>query len=312
MATLEFGLQTSPQYVSYGELLSTWQRADALGYNSAWLFDHFMPIFADPNGPCFEGLTMLTALAVQTKQIHCGCLVTAIGYRNPGLLAKMGATLDVATAGRFEMALGAGWFEAEARAFNIPFPSAGERLKQLEEGLQILRALWTSEFATFHGQHFHIENARCDPKPIQKPTPRLWVGGQGEKVTLRIVAQHADGWDMDMTALDQYKRKLDILAGHCNAHGRDPNSIIKMIHFPGIISKDEGWLRAKAEGMAHSWNTSLEDLKTKVLVGTPNQCAEQLRGFVDLGVTHFVLNAAAPHDLRMIELFIGEVAPQLR
>ncbi|MBX3083662.1 MAG: TIGR03560 family F420-dependent LLM class oxidoreductase [Anaerolineae bacterium] len=312
MRSLKFGITTPPHYVSYGELLQVWQRADALGYDSAWLFDHFLPINGDPNGPCFEGWTMMTALAMQTQRIHVGCLVMAMGYRNPALLAKMGATADIVTGGRLELALGAGWFEQEARAYNIDFPATGTRLKQLEEGIQVIRSLWTNETSSFHGQHYQLENARCDPKPVQRPTPTIWVGGQGEKVTLRIVAQHADGWDMDMAEIGQYKRKLDILNEHCAKFGRDPKTVRKMIHFSAIIHHDERIVRAQAEQRARAWNRSVEELHHVSLIGTPAQCAEHLQQFVELGTEHFVLSIAPPYDMTMLELYVGEVAAALK
>lgn len=308
MSPIKWGLQSSPQNVSYGELPGLWRRADALGYDSAWLFDHFVPIFSDPSGPCFEGWTMLTALAAQTQRLHVGCLVTAMGYRNPGVLAKMGATLDVISGGRLELGIGAGWFEAEVRAYGITFPDAKARLQQLDEGIQVIQKLWTQTLSDFQGMHFNLQQARCEPKPVQRPHPRIWIGGQGEKVTLRIVAQRADGWDMDMVPVEEYKRKLEALAGHCGAVGRNPNSVQKMIHFPGIIGYHEHHIQQRAESMARSWNTDLEGLRQRVLVGTPEQAAAQLRPFRALGVEHFVLSVSPPYDLSMIELFVEEVA----
>ncbi|MBI5931141.1 MAG: LLM class F420-dependent oxidoreductase [Chloroflexi bacterium] len=312
MQHLKWGIQTSPQHVSYGELLQVWQRADALGYDSAWLFDHFMPIFSDPTGPCFEGWTMLTALGVQTRKIHVGLLVTSMVYRNPGLLANIGATVDVVTGGRMEMGVGAGWFEQEARAYGMEFLPAGERLKQLDEGVQVIKSLWTNPVSNFQGRYYQLTEAHCEPKPVQLPHPPIWIGGQGEKVTLRIVAQQADGWDMDMFPLDEYRRKLDILAEHCYKAGRAPESVRKMIHFPGLISDDEKSLKPRVEAMARSWNTNMDNLRQRALIGTPEQAAEHLLKFVELGVEHFVLSIAPPYDMRMIELFIEEVAPRVR
>jgi F420-dependent oxidoreductase-like protein len=311
MSKLKWGLQSSPQHVSYGELLQLWQRADALGYDSAWLFDHFMPISGETCGPCFEGWTLLTALAAQTRRLHAGCLVTSAIYRNPAVLAKMGATLDVVTGGRLELGIGAGWFEAETRAYGMPFPSVGERLARLDEAIQVIRALWTQETSDFTGRHYTLAGARCEPKPVQKPTPAIWVGGQGEKVTLRIVAERADGWDMDMLPLDVYDHKLEVLAGHCERAGRDPASVRKMIHFAGAIARDERLAQQRAEALAKQWNTDLAGLRGRVLLGTPQQAAGQLMGYVERGVEHFVLSLAAPYDLTMVELYIDEVAPRV-
>jgi F420-dependent oxidoreductase-like protein len=312
MSRLQWGLQSSPEHVSYGELLQLWQRADALGYDSAWLFDHFMPISGNRSGPCFEGWTLLSALGAQTRRLHVGCLVTGVIYRNPAVLAKMGATLDVITGGRLEMGIGAGWFEGEARAYGLPFPATGDRLAQLDEAVQILRSLWTRETSDFAGKHFTLTQARCDPKPIQRPSPPIWVGGQGEKVTLRIVAQQADGWDMDMLPLDVYDHKLRVLAGHCAQAGRDPATVRQMIHFSGAIATDERAAQARAEALARQWNTTVDDLRGRVLLGTPEQAAAQLQAYADRGVEHFVLSLPAPYDLSMVELYIHEVAPRVQ
>ncbi len=309
MSRLFWGLQSSPQHVSYEELLHLWQRIDALGYDSAWLFDHFLPITGDRNGPCLEGWTLLSALSAQTRRIHVGCLVTGVIYRNPAVLARMGATLDVVTGGRLELGIGAGWFEAEARAYGLPFPATGERLAQLNEAVQIIRGLWTQEHTDFAGRHFTLTQARCEPKPVQKPTPAIWVGGQGERVTLRIVAEHADGWDMDMAPLATYDHKLQVLSEHCSRAGRDPATVRKMIHFSGAIAADERQARQRAEALAREWNTSVDELRGRVLLGTPRQAADQLQAYVERGVEHFVLSVAAPYDLTMIERFIHEVAP---
>ncbi len=309
MSRLFWGLQSSPQHVSYEALLHLWQRVDALGYDSAWLFDHFLPITGDRTGPCLEGWTLLSALGAQTHHVHIGCLVTGVIYRHPAVLARMGATLDVVTGGRLELGIGAGWFEAEARAYGLPFPATGERLAQLDEAVQIIRGLWTQEHTDFAGRHFTLAQARCEPKPVQKPAPAIWVGGQGERVTLRIVAERADGWDMDMAPLAVYDHKLQVLAEHCSRAGRDPATVRKMIHFSGAFAADERQARQRAEALAREWNTSVDELRGRVLLGTPRQAADQLQAYVERGVEHFVLSVATPYDLSMVERFVHEVAP---
>lgn len=309
MSRIKWGFQSSPHQVTYGELLHLWQRADALGFDSGWLFDHFLPISGDQAGPCFEGWTLLSALGVQTQRLHVGCLVTSAVYRPPALLAKMGATVDIATNGRLEMGIGAGWFEGEARAYGMPFNDAKTRLQQLDEALQVIDLLWTNEISNFQGRHYQLNNARCTPKPVQRPHPTIWVGGQGERVTLRIVAQRADGWDMDMAPIHDYRHKLGILAEHCHNAGRDPKSVHKMIHFFGILSEHEARVQARAAVLAQSWNTDMNTLRGKVLFGTPQQAAEALMPYVEAGAEHFVISLPAPYDMTTLELFIGEVAP---
>jgi F420-dependent oxidoreductase-like protein len=309
--SIQWGIQSSPHQVSYGELLQLWQRADALGYDSAWLFDHFMPISGDPAGPCFEGWTLLTSLVAQTRRLHAGCLVTSVIYRHPAVLAKMGATLDVVSGGRLELGIGAGWFEGETRAYGMPFPPTAERVGRLDEAIQMIRMLWTNETSDFNGQYYSLSQARCEPKPVQRPTPTIWVGGQGEKVTLRIAAQRADGWDMDMVPLEQYQHKLAILGEHCRRAGRDPASVRKMIHFSAIIAEDEGLVQQRAESLARQWGTDRAGLEGKVLIGTPQQAAERLKAYAELGVEHFVLSLQAPYDMTLVELYIQEVAPRV-
>ena len=309
MSRIRWGVQSDPQHVSYGELLQLWQRIDTLGYDTAWLFDHFQPIFTDPTGPCFEGWTMLTALGVQTKRIHIGLLVTGVIYRHPAVLANIAATADIVTGGRLEMGIGAAWNEAETRAYGMPFPPAGERLKMLDEAIQVLQLLWTNEYSNFAGEHYTLVNALCNPKPIRKPYPPIGGGGQGEKVTLRIVAQHADGWDCDMLPLADYDRKVAALKGHCEKFQRDPNTLRRMLHFPAIIAEKESQLNERAEQLAASWGTDVSGLDGRCLYGTPQQAAEKLMPYVERGVEHFVINIKPPYDMTMVELYIQEVAP---
>ncbi len=304
---LRFGIQSSPQHVTYAELLALWQAADGMGYDTAWLFDHFEPISGDPYGACLEGWTTLTALCMQTRRLHAGALVFSVGYRHPAVLANMGAALDIASGGRLELAMGAGWNEREYRAYGLPFPPTGVRLRQLNEYVQVVRRLWTEPRANFAGEFYTLTDAPCEPKPAQRPSPPIWIGGQGEKVTLRIVAEHADGWDMDLAPLDAYRRKLDILSGHCAAVGRDFNSLRRMLHFSGIIAEDGAEVRARAEQLARDWSTGVDELRGRVLIGTPAQCAAQLAPYAALGVTDFVLSVAAPYDMEMVRLFGQEV-----
>jgi len=311
MSRLKWGIQSNPQNVSYGELLQLWQRIDALGYDSAWLFDHFLPIFTDPTGDCFEGWTMLTALGVQTQRIRIGLLVTGVIYRHPAVLANIAATCDIVTGGRLEMGIGAAWNEEETRAYGMPFPPAGERMAMLDEAAQVLDLLWTHEYSHFNGQHYTLTNARCQPKPLQQPRPPIWIGGQGEKVTLRIVAQRADGWDCDMLPLADYDRKLAALEGHCRAHGRDFNDVRKMIHFPAIIAEKEARVIERAQAWAAAHNTTLEAMEGRCLFGTPEQAAEKLMPYVERGVEHIVINVEPPYDMTMVELIIGELAPRV-
>lgn len=211
----EFGIQTGPQDVEYTELLAVWQAAEREGFDHAWTFDHFIPIFSDPTGPCMEGWTTLTALMSQVPRLRGGTLVTGNSYRHPAVLANIAATLDVISGGRVEMGIGAGWWEMEYEAYGIDYPHVSERIYAMEEALQVMRALWTEERANFSGKFYTIRDALCEPKPVQKPHIPIWVGGSGPQLTLRAVARHADGWNTFLGPREGYTQLLGALERHC-------------------------------------------------------------------------------------------------
>jgi alkanesulfonate monooxygenase SsuD/methylene tetrahydromethanopterin reductase-like flavin-dependent oxidoreductase (luciferase family) len=192
-------VHTGLQSCTADELRALWHRVEALGFEWISIWDHFYAADAtirdgrmETGSVCLEAVAMHAALACETQRVRCGSLVYSVGYRHPAVLANAIATIDHLSHGRAELGLGAGWHEAEYTAYGIPFPSAGVRLRQLDEGIQCVRMLLTQETADFDGEFFTLREARCDPKPVQERLP-LWVGGTGERVTLRIVAKHADG-----------------------------------------------------------------------------------------------------------------------
>ena len=203
--------------------------AEKKGFDSFWVMDHFhqIPMIGKPEEPMLESWTTLSVLAGLTTKIKLGTLVTGIIYRYPAILAKIAATLDVLSKGRLFMGLGAAWNEQESLAYGISYPSDQERLLRLEESIQIIRKMWTEEpSASFNGKYYQIHNAYCNPKPIQKPTPPILIGGSGEKRTLKIVAKYADACNL-FGSTDIVKRKLNILKEHCKSVGRDYDSILK-------------------------------------------------------------------------------------
>jgi F420-dependent oxidoreductase-like protein len=203
--------------------------AENAGFDSFWVMDHLhqIPGVGRPEEPMLEGWTTISVLAGITSKIKLGTLITGIIYRHPSILAKIGATLDVLSKGRLFMGIGASWNEEEALAYGIPFPPVKERFLRLEEAIQIMRKMWTEEpSASFSGKYYQIKNAYCNPKPIQKPSPPIMVGGIGERQTLRIVAKYADACNL-YGSIETVKRKLAILKEHCTSVGRDYNSILK-------------------------------------------------------------------------------------
>ena len=216
---LRFGIHAGPQHTSYADYAALWRAAEEMGFDWASVFDHFIPIQTDPEGPCFEGLTLLAAMAAQTTKIRCGILVVGNTYRNPAVLANIATTIDHISGGRLELGVGAGWWEMEHEQYGIPLPPIGRRIRMLGETLPILKQLWSEKRTTFAGRYYQITDALCEPKPVQQPSIPLWVGGSGEKLTLRAVAESADGWNTFFMPVEAYQRKLDILGGHCQAVG---------------------------------------------------------------------------------------------
>ena len=308
---MRFGIQTGPQHVTWPELADIWQVADGLKFDTAWTFDHFFPIMSDPSGPQFEGWVTLTALAMLTRHVRVGTLVTGITYREPAVLAKMGASLDVITGGRLEMGLGAAWFQQEHEALGISFPPVAERIKRMGEACEIITRMWTEDAASWKGQYYEIKEAYCNPKPVQKPRPPILIGGGGEQLTLKMVARYADTWNSFGT-IDVFKHKLEVLAEHCRAVGRDPDDIEKSVSLPPVLSKDRSKLDAMLADMAGRRAMSIEEARAGMLWGSPDDAIKKLEAFRDLGVTHIILSLRPPYDSGQLELFAHEVLPALQ
>ncbi len=308
---IRFGVHAGPQHTSYADYAHLWKTAESMGYDWASVFDHFIPIMSDPEGPCFEGPTLLAALAAQTSRIRCGVLVLGNTYRNPAILAKIAATIDHVSGGRLEWGIGAGWWEMEHEQYGIPYHSTGRRIRALGETAKIQKLLWSQHRTTFAGRYYHLTDALCEPKPVQNPLP-LWVGGMGEQLTLRVVAESADGWNTFLMPEDQYQHKLDVLANHCREVGRDPRDIRKSLVLQALIGETEAEVNERAERTARARNTSPDALRRQAVVGTPEQAAEQIMRYVELGVGDFILGARPPYDHAGLQLFIEKVAPLVR
>lgn len=308
---IRFGVHAGPQHVTYAEYRDLWLRVEAMGYDWASVFDHFIPIQTDPEGPCFEGLSLLAALAAQTRRIRCGILVVGNTYRHPAVVANMAVTIDHISNGRLELGIGAGWWEMEHREYGIPYHTVGRRIRMLGEAAKVIKLLWTDRRATFAGRYYTITDALCEPKPVQRPLP-LWVGGQGERLTLRVVAESADGWNTFLMPEEQYRHKLDVLAEHCRAVGRDPRDIRKSLVIQALIGETEAEVRERTERIARARGLTPEALRRQAVVGTPEQAAEQILRYVALGVGDFLVGARVPYDYAGLQLFIEKVAPIVR
>jgi F420-dependent oxidoreductase-like protein len=308
---VRFGIQTPLEGASFAALVRHWQVAERLGYDSVWLDDHFYGVVTPAWDDALECWTLMAALARETSTLRFGTLVACNGYRHPALVAKMACSVDHISNGRLEFGLGAGWYEQEFTAYGYDFPPIGTRLGQLDEALRICRLMWTEDNATFSGKHYRIQEAWCNPKPLQKPYPPIMVGGGGEKVLLRIVATHADRWNFG-GSLDEFRDKLPILEAHCRTIGRDPSSIEKSWFGTLLIEADAERLQRRLAKRAARVGGAPEQLDQRMIAGTPEQVIARLQQLVRLGVTHFIAMFGRVDNLGATELFAREVIPAFR
>lgn len=225
-----FGIKTAQMGGTYDRIREAWLAADELGFDTAWGHDHLLNQ-NDHAAPEDEGWSILAALLAQTRRIRAGLMVTANTFRHPAVLAKMATTVDRISGGRLEVGLGAAWFEAEHEQYGLPLPPMKERMGRLEEACRVLKALWTERRATVDGRFYQVRAAYHEPKPVQRPHPPLVIGGKGEKVLLRIAAQHADEWNLVQGTPEEFRRKSGVLDEHCRAVGRDPARIARSVQF---------------------------------------------------------------------------------
>jgi F420-dependent oxidoreductase-like protein len=282
MNRLSFGIKTAPHHTTYPAMLAVWQAADATPvFEHAWLFDHFNPITGELDGPCYEGWTLLAALAAQTQRIRLGLMVTGNTYRHPAVLAHIAATVDVISNGRLDFGLGAGWNEYEHRSMGLSLYPPGERIRHLGEACELIKRLFTQPVADFDGQYYQLKEARCEPKPVQQPYPPFVIGGSGERRTLRVAAQYANIWNFAGGPVEQFTHKIGVLRRHCAEVGRDPATI---------------------------------QLSVQVLVNYDDLAAtaQTLQRYVDAGATHLVLNMRYPYPDGIIARLAEEVVPQVQ
>lgn len=274
-------------------------------FDSAWMDDHFVPWAAWQSNttPYLECVSTMAYLAGVYKQIKFGSSVLCQSYRNPALMAKTAANLQLLTGGRFLFGIGAGWLEEEYHAYGYDFPKPSVRIAQLEEALEITTRLWIDSPVSFQGKYYHIEDAYCIPAP--DPAPPILIGGGGEKLTLRVVAKYADLWNIPGRDLDTYTRKLDILRQHCVAVGRDYDSIVKTYSAEcvAVAATEE---KAKEIAAKSPYSSSY------AIAGTPDQVAAQLQKFVDAGVTYLIVRLVDFPQQDGLDLFVNEVMPRFQ
>jgi F420-dependent oxidoreductase-like protein len=302
------------------------RHADAGPWESIWVYDHFHTVPAPTDQATHEAWTLMSAFGAVTERVRLGQMCTCVGYRNPAYLAKVAATVDVVSRGRVEMGIGAGWYEHEWRAYGYGFPSAPERLGMLDEGVQIMKQAWETGSATFAGEHYRVDGAIVQPRPLQEDGTGgrgipLWIAGGGEKVTLRIAAKHARYTNFDGTP-EGFTRKSELLRGHCAAVGTDFDAIVRSANYNVAIGRDEAEVEqrlqdAKARLVPHVGEeraeASLAAVRGLPACGTPEQIVENLTRLQEAGMTYGIFNfPEAAYDRSGIELFEREVVPALR
>ncbi|MGY2119962.1 LLM class F420-dependent oxidoreductase [Nocardia gipuzkoensis] len=306
----------------WGVMRDLAQRADANpAWESLWVYDHFHTVPVPTEEATHEAWTLMSAFAAATARVRLGQMCTAISYRNPAYLAKVAATVDLISGGRLEMGIGGGWYEHEWRAYGYGFPSAGERLGRLDEGVQIFRQAWTTGSATLDGRYYQVDGAIVRPLPLQENGIPLWIAGGGEKKTLRIAAKYARYTNFSGNP-EEFTRKSDILRTHCAEVGTDFDAIVRTSNFNVAIGSTEAEVEERLATLAarltpfigaDGAKTHIDDVyRGSAAVGTPEQIIENLTRVRDLGLGYAILNfPESAYDTSGIELFEREVIPAL-
>ncbi len=288
---------------AYEAMTRVAQEAEALDFHSIWLYDHFHTVPTPTQEVTFECWISTAALARDTKRVRIGQMVSCNSYRNPALLAKMASTVDVLSHGRLDFGIGAGWYDHEYLAYGYPYPEARERLRQLREAIQIMLAMWTQDEATFAGEYYQVKGAINQPKGVQKPHIPLLIGGGGEKVTLKLVAQYADACNIGGD-IPTIKHKLAVLKQHCDELGRDYDSIRRTTLIDDCaIAETEQAAIAK---LPPDDRNNLDELRQSALIGTPSMIRERLAQYEEVGVQEIIVRFVDATQLESIRLFARE------
>jgi F420-dependent oxidoreductase-like protein len=287
--------------------------AEAAGYDSIWVYDHFHNVPKPSHEAVFECWTVMAALTEVTSRIRLGQMVGCALYRPPGLLAKITSNIDVMSGGRLEWGIGAGWYRNEFAGYGYEFPEPKERIGRMRETVEIVTSMWTRPETTYEGKYYSLHRAQCEPKPVQSPRPPVWIGGGGEQLTLRVVARLAD-WSNFGGKPEEWAAKREVLKEHCKAVGRDEEEIGKSWSPDLLIRETEAEIRELVDaGRAGSiWGEEFDSWSAGNLVGTPEQVADKMARYVELGCTYFILWCNDYPDLTSMTLLAERVMPEFR
>lgn len=311
-------LDEFPDNNAYNQFLfskSVALKAEQLGYDAGYVYDHFIPYYGDKRTlPFFEAYTLLSAIASITTKLRVGQVVTCNSYRSPSLLAKMSSTLDAISNGRLEFGIGAGWFEHEYNSYGYQFDSASTRIEQLDESLIIIKKMWQKEKSSFKGKHYSIKNAICSPKPIQNPHPPIMVGGTGQKL-IAVAAKHATRYNHPFGTPEILQSKIEMLKTQCKKTKRNFHEIENSVLLRVLVGKDKDDIK-QIVGQLKKKNESISEFvmrsKDSIALGTPNEVIEYLQKYVNIGISYFIVNfIGLSNSLEMLSLFSKKVRPRL-
>jgi alkanesulfonate monooxygenase SsuD/methylene tetrahydromethanopterin reductase-like flavin-dependent oxidoreductase (luciferase family) len=294
-----FGVHTGPANTTLDELQGLWRRIEELPFDWISIWDHFYAADGTSTN-CVDAVVAHTALAMTTTRVRCGSLVYCAGYRHPGVLANAIAAIDHLSHGRADVGVGAGWLGDEYRAYGLPFPPARERLDLMEEYVRCLRGLLREPAYSFAGRHFTLTDAVVDPRPVQPELP-IWIGGGGERRTLRIVAELADGWNVPFISVDDFAHKHEVLAGHCAEVGRDLSAIRCSVNL-GCAPTEESLQR--------QFGSIADFVRPGVLTGSTQQMVDAIGRYADAGAAQINIALRAPFELEALE-FIADAISEM-
>ena len=301
---LHFGVQLQAQRTSWADYAAAVKAVEQLGYGSVWNFDHLLPFSGADDGACFETLTTLSAMALLTERVRIGSLVNGVLYRDPATLAKAAAQVDEMSGGRLDFSLGAAWAEREFKAYGIDFPPLEERHARLDEALEIVKLLWSQPRTTFHGRYYRIEDAPCEPKPVQSPHPPITVGGMG-LATVRLVAKHATRFNM-IGSPEKCADRIQKLERFCAEIGRDPAGIEFSLHPNVAVAASRARSRSPGRpGRRRQRRSTWTANRASWVIGDPADVTAALRQYIDLGINHFVFAFGYPFDMAVLAASCG-------
>lgn len=312
---MKFGIQVGHLAGPLDELRRLWRFADEHGFDWFSVSDHFQETPAqDGSGPCLESIATLTAAAMETSRVRVSCLVFCVSYRHPAVLAKALTAIDLLSNGRVTCGLGAGWHEGEYRSYGIPFPGAGTREDQLEEYTQVLRLLFDSDYSDFTGKHYTLTHAPNFPKPAQERLP-IWIGGGGEKRTLRTTARYADGWNVPYISPAEWSKKNKVLDGWCERVRRDPRAIARTVNVGFYLGADAKGAARADERFQREWSGRVpaDNTRTGFFKGVARDAADFAGAYRDAGVEQLnIALRAGPYDWDALAAFAQDVMPRFR